>query len=169
MADKKGGSTVSQVWRLAQPIAQQLGLMLWDVRFLKEGAQWYLRIFIDKEEGITIEDCEAMSRAVDKPLDEWDGIAQSYCLEVCSPGLERDLVRPEHFARFEGWPVKVKLIRALPSGQKELGGRLGAYEDGAFTLYPYEEGAQPLTIQKKETSHVKLDDFDNDFTPEEDD
>lgn len=158
---KKGGNTVQLVWRMAQPIAESLGLEIWDVRFVKEGAEWYLRIFIDKPEGIDIEDCEAMSRAVDGPLDELDAIDQSYCLEVCSPGLERELIRPEHFERFEGAPVQVRMIRPLPSGEKELSGILGGFQDGIITLI--REGEEPLQFPKKDTVFVKLDDFDDDF------
>ena len=91
----KGGNTVSKVAALAKPIAEELGLSLWDVRFVKEGAQYYLRIFIDKEGGVSVDDCERMSRAIDKPLDELDPIEQSYILEVCSPGIERELSRPD--------------------------------------------------------------------------
>ena len=94
MAKKEKGNTVAAVWQIAQPIAESLGLELWDVRFVKEGADWFLRIFIDKEDGVSIDDCEAMSRAIDKPLDDADPISQSYCLEVSSPGVERELVRP---------------------------------------------------------------------------
>lgn len=159
---KKGGSTVSRVWALAQPIAGELGLSLWDVRFVKEGADWFLRIFIDRPEGVTIEDCEAMSRAVDKPLDELDAIEQSYCLEVCSPGLERELVRPEHFAQFEGWPVNVRLIRPLEDGRKDLRGvLLGLNEDGMVGLRL--AGDEEVAVSKKDTASVKLDDFDDDF------
>lgn len=158
---KKGGSTVDAVWRLCEPIVQGLGLELWDVRFLKESAQWYLRVFIDRPEGVTIEDCEAVSRAIDGPLDELDPVDQSYCLEVCSPGLERELIRPEHFQKFEGWPVLVKLIRPLDSGEREFSGILGAYENGGFDLWVNETDV--ISIAKKETVFVKLDDFDNDF------
>ena len=117
---KQGKNTVEIVRDIAKPIADSLGLDLWDVRFIKEGTQWYLRIFIDKEEGISIEDCEAMSRAIDKPLDDADPINQSYCLEVCSPGIERELVRDEHFERFIGADIKIRLIRANSEGKKEL-------------------------------------------------
>ena len=79
---KKSGNTVEKVWELADPIAQKLGLQIWDIRFLKEGANWFLRIFIDKDSGVGIEDCENMSRAINTPLDELDPISQSYCLEV---------------------------------------------------------------------------------------
>ena len=85
-AKKKGGNTVALVRRLAEPIARDLGLMLWDVRFVKEGADWFLRIFIDKPEGIGIEDCEAMSRAINGPLDELDPTyGQPYTFTVSSP------------------------------------------------------------------------------------
>lgn len=159
---KKGGNTVSRVWELAQHIAGELGLSLWDVRFVKEGADWFLRIFIDKTEGVTIEDCEAMSRAIDKPLDDLDAIEQSYCLEVSSPGLERALIRPEHFAQFEGWPVSVRMIRPLADGRKELCGRLlGLTEDELVGLRL--AGEEELYVPKKDTAFVKLNDFDDDF------
>lgn len=83
-----------------KPIIERLGLSLWDVRFVKEGAEYYLRVFIDSENGITIEDCENVSRAIDEPLDIADPISQSYCLEVSSPGVERELRTDEHFAAF---------------------------------------------------------------------
>ena len=94
MAGKgKGGNTVAAVWEIAAPVAEQLGLSIWDIRFQKEGVSWYLRIYIDKEGGVGITDCENFSRAVDGPLDEADPIEQSYYLEVSSPGVERQLTR----------------------------------------------------------------------------
>ena len=110
---KKGGNTVELVTEIVKPIIEQLGLSLWDVRFVKEGADYFLRIFIDSENGITIEDCENVSRAVDLPLDEADPIPQSYCLEVCSPGIERELKKEEHFQAFIDSPVMVKMIRPI--------------------------------------------------------
>ena len=83
--------------KLAQPIADQMNLSIWDVRYEKEGSGWFLRFFIDKEGGVTIDDCENFSRAVDPVLDKEDPIDQSYCLEVSSPGVERELKKPEHF------------------------------------------------------------------------
>lgn len=157
MAKKEKGNTVSAVWQIAQPIAESLGLTLWDVRFVKEGADWFLRIIIDKEGGVSIEDCEAMSRAIDKPLDEADPISQSYCLEVSSPGVERELIRPEHFAQMTGQPVKVKLIRPDENGERELCGTLGGLEDDAVLLLG-EDGAE-RKIPQKDTASVKLDDF----------
>ncbi len=158
---KKGGGTVEAVWDLCEPIVKSLGLELWDVRYLKEGAQWYLRVYIDRPEGVTIEDCENVSRAIDEPLDRLDPVDQSYCLEVCSPGLERELIRPEHFQRFEGWPVMVKLIRPLDSGEREFTGVLGTYENGMFDLWVNETDV--ISLAKKDTVFVKLDDFDDDF------
>ena len=98
----KGGNTVAAVWALAEPLAQQLGLTLWDIRFVKEGASWYLRVFVEKEGGVSVDDCVAMSHALDGPLDETDPIEQNYYLEVSSPGLERELTRDEHFQALLG-------------------------------------------------------------------
>ena len=159
MAKKKQGkNTVEIVRDIAKPIADSLGLDLWDVRFIKEGTQWYLRIFIDKEEGISIEDCEAMSRAIDKPLDDADPINQSYCLEVCSPGIERELVRDEHFERFIGADIKIRLIRANSEGKKELYGKLLNISGNIVQI---ESEGQSMNIDKKDTASIRLDDFDD--------
>ena len=158
MASKgKGGNTVKTVWEIAEPLAKELGLEIWDVRFEKEGADWFLRIFIDKDGGVSIDDCVDMSHAIDKPLDEADPIEQSYCLEVCSPGVERDLKRDEHFMKFIGAKIMVKLIRPLEN-RREFNGILESYENGSFELR-LEDGTG-LMINKKETSYVKLDDFE---------
>ncbi|MCQ2481140.1 MAG: ribosome maturation factor RimP [Clostridia bacterium] len=157
MAKGKGGNVVNAVWELAEPIAKELGLEIWDVRFLKEGADWILRIFIDKEEGIDIEDCVNMTHAIDKPLDELDPIDQSYSLEVSSPGVERDLTRPEHFEKYKGANIKVKLIRPV-DGQREFNGVLEDCDGKLFVLRLENGGA--MEIDKKETSYIKLDDFD---------
>lgn len=157
MASKgKGGSTVKTVWEIAEPIAQSLGLEIWDIRFEKEGADWFLRIFIDKADGVSIDDCVEMSHAIDKPLDEADPIEQSYCLEVSSPGLERDLKRDAHFEKSIGDKIMVKLIRPV-DGQREFKGTLESYDNGIFELLT-QEGTK-LMINKKEASYVKLDDF----------
>ena len=122
------------VWRLAEPIAAELGLSIWDVRFVKEGAYHYLRITIDKPTGVDMDDCEKMSRAINGPLDELDPIDCEYCLEVCSPGIERELTRPEHFAAYIGAVLNVRLIRPLENGQKELVAILHSYEDNVMEL-----------------------------------
>ena len=153
----KGGNTVKTVWELAQPIAEEQGLRLWDVRFLKEGSSWYLRIFIDKDGGVSIDDCVDMTHAINGPLDEADPIEQAYFLEVSSPGLERELVRDEHFLSYIGAQIKVKMIRPV-EGKREFSGVLENYDSGSITIRCEDESG--FTFTKKEASWVKLDDFD---------
>lgn len=157
----KGGNTVSTVTKIALPVAQQLGLDLWDVRFEKEGASWYLRIFIDKPEGINIDDCERMSKAVDPLIEAADPIDQSYFLEVCSPGIERELRRPEHFEKMAGREVCVKFFRPLEDGTKDVIADLVALRDGNIVLADL-DGVE-FEIPKKDVSSVCLtdDDIDN--------
>ena len=118
------GNTVSRVTEIITPYAHQLGLEIWDVRFAKEGTDWYLRIFIDKDGGISIDDCVDLTNAITKPLDEADPISQSYTLEVSSPGVERELTADAHFEKYIGSNVMVRLIRPintsgiLPEGLK---------------------------------------------------
>ena len=150
-------NTVSQVWEIAEPIAEELGLILWDVCFEKEGANYYLRIFIDKEDGVGIEDCVNMSHAMDDPLDEADLIDGQYNMQVSSPGIERKLTRDFHFDYFMGEKVILRLIRPF-EGQREFKGVLIDYsEDGAVTIEFDEENT--MTAEKKEIAWVKLDDF----------
>lgn len=155
----KGKNTVSAVEELALPIAQGLGLRIWDVRYLKEGSQWYLRVFIDKDGGVDINDCENMSRALDEPLDRLDPIDGEYILEVSSPGVERELVRPEHFMEFIGADIMVKMIRPIEGVGREFKGVLTSYEDGAVTITDH-SGENTVTIHKKDAAYIKLDDFD---------
>lgn len=159
MANKKGGATVETVRNLIEPIVAELNLELWDVRYVKEGAQWYLRVFIDKPEGVGIEDCEKVSRAIDTPLDELNPIEQSYCLEVCSPGIERELVREEHFMRFIDADVMVKMIRPIEGIGKEFAGVLKEYNKGEILIEDH-SGENQVTINKKDAVWIKLDDFD---------
>lgn len=112
MANKKSGIAPT-VKTLAQPLADEMGYILWDVEYVREGAEYYLRITLDSEDGITIEDCERFSRAIDPILDEADPIAESYHLEVSSPGIERDLKTVEHIAACCGWDVEAKLFTPL--------------------------------------------------------
>ncbi len=153
----KGGNTVQAVTALAEPIAQELGVSLWDVRFLKEGATWFLRIFIDKEGGVSIDDCVDFTHAINPVLDEADPIEQAYCLEVSSPGIERELTRDAHFEACRGEKVKLRTIRPV-DGVRDFSGVLEDYADGMITLrFPDESG---LTLAKKETAFIKLDDFE---------
>lgn len=153
----KGGNTVKAVWEIVEPYAEELGLRIWDVRFLKEGASWYLRIFIDKDGGVSIDDCVDLTHAINKVLDEADPIEQAYFLEVSSPGVERDLVRDEHFTEFLGEKIKVKMIRPV-DGKREFSGILEAFDGGNITIRLADEGG--FTFLKKEASWIKLDDFE---------
>lgn len=154
-------NTVSTVGEIVAPIAKGLGLEIWDIRFLKEGSDWYLKIFIDKENGVSIDDCVELTHAITKPLDEADPISQSYTLEVSSPGIERELVTDRHFEKFIGSDVMLRLIRPIDK-TRDFNGRLTAYENGEITLAL--ENGEELKVNKKETSYVKLDDFNiNDF------
>ncbi len=156
---KNGGNTVAVCRALAEPFAEELGLMLWDVRFVKEGASWYLRYLIDKDGGVTIDDCVALSRLLNPVLDEADPISQSYCLEVMSPGIERELTRPEHFEAYMDCAIVVKLIRPK-DGVREFAGILEAYgEDGTVTITD-EDGAE-LRFEKKDIALVHvIDEWD---------
>lgn len=161
MASGKKGSTTAVAARLAQPILDEMGLELWDLRFEKEGSLWYLRYFIDKEGGVTIDDCEQFSRAIDKKLDDEDPIDQSYTLEVSSPGIERELTRDWHFARCMGQPIAVRLIRPV-EGVRDFVGTLTGYQDGSVTMLLPED--VEMTFEKGEASFVRIY---NDYTQED--
>ena len=120
------------VQELAEPVVQAQGCSLWDVEYVREGSDYILRVIIDKEGGVDVSDCEAVSRALDPILDEKDPIPDSYQFEVSSAGLERALKRPEDFARFMGSPVTVKLYRPV-NGMKEIPAVLRGYEDCTVT------------------------------------
>ncbi|MFI3313572.1 MAG: ribosome maturation factor RimP [Eubacteriales bacterium] len=136
----------------AEPVVNQLGLSLWDVEYVREGGDWFLRLYIDKAEGVGIQDCEAVSRAIDPILDEEDPIPDAYNFEVSSAGLERTLKRPEHFTDSLGKDVFVKLYTAK-DGTKEFTGTLAAYEDGNLTL---EMPTGTQTFAPKEMALVRL-------------
>ena len=124
-----GNNTAEKVRELILPTVEALGVKLWDVRFVKEGASWYLRVFIDKEGGISIDDCTDVSHAIDPILDEADPIAVSYYLEVCSPGLNRELKGKDQFLAFLGCEVSLTLYKA-ENGTKNVKGILKDYLDG---------------------------------------
>ena len=141
-----------RVAQFAAPIVESFGCSLWDVEYVREGAERYLRVFIDKEGGIDIDDCEKIHRALDPVLDEKDPIAESYYFEVCSAGLERALKRPGDFERFMGSPVLIKLYRPR-NGLKEIPGILRGYEDGRITV---EAGKETITFEKSEVALARL-------------
>ena len=140
------------VAQFAEPIVGQHGCTLWDVEYVREGSERFLRLYIDKDGGVDITDCEAISRAVDPILDEKDPISESYHFEVCSAGLERALKRPGDFERFMGSPIMVKLYRPK-NGLKEFPGILRGYEDGRVTV---EAGKGTITFEKSEVALVRL-------------
>jgi len=160
LSTKKGGNTADICRALAQSPAEELGLVIWDVRFVKEGAAWYLRYYIDKDGGVDINDCVAMTRALNPLLDEADPIAVSYTLEVSSPGIERELTRPEHFVWCEGDAVAITLF-APKDGVREFGGILQPCENGQICIT--DEDEQPLVFDKKDVSSVHLiEEWDDD-------
>lgn len=131
--EKQKKNIAGTVRDLVAPVADELGYMLWDVEYVKEGADMILRITIDKPEGIDIEDCEKMSRAIDPIIDEADPIEVSYKMEVSSPGIERALSRPEHFEACIGEKVEVKLYAPV-NGKKQLVGILVAHDEKTITV-----------------------------------
>ena len=137
---------------LALPFVEAAGCSLWDVEYVKEAGEWFLRVYIDKEEGISIEDCEAVSRPLSDALDEADPIEGSYTFEVSSAGADRVLKKEEHFSQFQGAEVEVKLYRAK-EGRKEFVGLLQSYEEGNVTL---DVNGTSVTFEKKEIALVRL-------------
>lgn len=140
------------VSRLVQPIIEQEGCTLWDVEYVKEAGSYYLRVFIDKESGVSIDDCERISRALDPVLDEADPIPDSYIFEVGSAGVERELKRPSDFEQFMGSEVEIKTYRPIDK-QKAFVGILKAYEENAITITV---GSADRRIEKADIAMVKL-------------
>ena len=140
------------VFALAQPVAESLDLEIWDVEFVKEAGTRFLRIYIDKAGGVSIQDCEAFSRALDPILDEADPIPESYTFEVSSAGAERVLKRPGDFERFLGSDVCVKLYQPI-EGSKQFVGKLQSYEDGNVTIL---QNDKPCTFEKSTVAQVRL-------------
>ena len=135
---KNAKGVVGAVRVIAEPLAEELGYVLWDVEYVKVGADMYLRITIDSEEGITIEDCEKMHRAIDPVLDEADPIEEAYYLEVSSPGIERELKNEMHLSACEGWDVEVKLYAPV-NGTKLFRGVLCECPEGKVVIKVGEE------------------------------
>ncbi|MBE6910481.1 MAG: ribosome maturation factor RimP [Ruminococcaceae bacterium] len=140
------------VRELAEPVVIENGCTLWDVEYVREAGQWYLRLLIDKEGGVDILDCEAISRRVSDMLDEVDPIETSYTFEVGSAGAERALKRPSDFEQFMGSPVTLKTYKPR-DGRKEFAGTLAGYEDGAVTIAV---GENTMRFEKEEIALVRL-------------
>jgi ribosome maturation factor RimP len=140
------------VTRLATPIAEEVGVALWDVEFVRTGGESYLRVFIDSDNGISIDQCEAVSKALDPLLDEVDIIKGPYMLEVSSAGIERSLKKPEHFMKYEGSLIEVKLYSAL-EGNKRYVGILTSFSGDSIVL---ETDGKTFTIPLKDISKSNL-------------
>lgn len=140
------------VRELAEPIVAQNGCTLWDVEYVREAGQWYLRVYIDKAGGVNILDCEAISRPLSDALDEADPIETSYTFEVASAGAERPLKRPGDFEQFMGSPIVLKTYKPH-NGRKEFSGDLTAYDNGAVEM---KIGNEMLRFEKDEIALVRL-------------
>ena len=140
------------VTALAGPIVEEEGCSLWDVEYVREGGTRYLRIYIDKQGGVDIDDCERISRRLDPVLDEADPIPESYVFEVGSAGIERELKRPGDFEAFLGSEVELKLYQPV-NGQKSFVGKLVSYDDGVTEI---EVKGKTYRFNRQQTAQVRL-------------
>lgn len=143
------------VYALSEPIAEKNACEVVDVEFKKEGTHWFLRIFIDKDNGVTIDDCETVSREISNALDEADPIEQSYYLEVSSPGLDRPLKKDGDFKKFIGNKIEIKLYQAM-EGSKLLNGILKDYDDNNKTVYVELENGDTITLEREKIAIARL-------------
>jgi len=137
---------------LVMPIIEAGNYDLWDVEYVKEGADYYLRVYADKEGGIGIDDCVDISRKLEQKLDEEDFIKEAYILEVSSPGLTRVLKKDKEFEKSIGRLVDIKLYKAL-NGQKELQGTLKSFDEKSLTFNISDED---VVIERDNISVVRL-------------
>lgn len=150
----KGKNTVSVVEEILEPIVKECEVFLWDVVFEKEGASWFLRVYIDKDGGIDFNDCENVSRALDKKLDEIDPIEQSYFLEVSSTGLERKLTRQWHFDKYNNHMVTIKTIRPI-NGDRDFVGVLVERNNTEIILLN-NHANEKVSFNRKDIVNVRL-------------
>ena len=148
---KSTKNVVGLVYPLAKEVAESLGYSIWDLEYVKEGTEWYLRITIDSENGIGIEDCERMSRAIDPVLDENDPIEGYYHLEVSSPGLEREIRTDEHLEKCLGEVVEVKLYSPI-NGCKIARGTLYSYDKENVVL----KDAEEISLERKNIAKMNI-------------
>lgn len=151
----KKKSIKNTVFELAEPIISELGLILWDVQYVKEGSKWYLRLIIDSERGINIDDCERVSIKIDPLIEEAVSIPNEYYFEVSSPGINRSLTEEFHFKKYLGKGIVANLIRPL-DGKKRITGILRDYKDKSILLET-EENKQ-IRIFLADTSSIKVND-----------
>ncbi len=143
------------IFEISLPIAEKNDCEVVDVEFKKEGADWFLRIYIDKDGGITLDDCEAVSRGVSDEMDRLDPITQAYFLEVSSPGINRVIKRENDFLKFKERHIEIKLYKSL-DGSKKLRGELIDYKDDV--IYIKNEDGKVIGINKKDSAKVTLAD-----------
>ena len=141
-----------KIAQIARPVVEDEGCSLWDVEYVREAGSWYLRVYIDKDEGVSISDCEVISKAIDPILDEQDFIPDSYIFEVASAGADRELKRPSDFEKFIDHEVEVKTYRQI-KGQKLFVGVLKEYSDGNITVLA---NNQSLVFSKQDVALVRL-------------
>lgn len=151
MAKEKNSE--KKVEELLIPIIEEKNLELVDIEFVKEGPNWYLRIYIDKENGVSIDDCEVISKALEKRLDETDPIEQAYILEVSSPGIDRPLKKEKDFIKYAGEIVDIKLYKPF-DGKKEYQGELKGLQDKIITII--EEDGKEISFTQKEIASIRL-------------
>ena len=149
---KRQGSIAQRVWEIVLPTADELEYVLWDVEFVKEGADYYLRITIDHPEGITIDDCERFHRAIDPVLDDADPITQAYILEVSSPGIERELKTRDHVEMCLGDTVEIRLYSALHGAKVHRGTLVGLTEEGNVLI---EQGDKLLEFDAEKVAKLQ--------------
>lgn len=140
------------VWEAVEPIVESFGCSIYDVEYVKEGQNYFLRIFIDKEGGVSTDDCEKVSRGIDPVLDELDPIENAYYLEISSPGLDRKLSRKEHFESAVGKSIDIKLFSPI-NGSKEITGILKSFDSNIISV---ETDSGIIEIEKQKASVVRL-------------
>ncbi|HIS45530.1 MAG TPA: ribosome maturation factor RimP [Candidatus Scatomorpha merdigallinarum] len=142
-----------RVLELALPVAEKCGCEIWDVEYVREAGAWYLRVYIDKPGGVSIDDCETFSRAFDPVLDEADPIPSSYIFEVSSAGAERVLKRPGDFERFTGEQVEVRHYQPVLGAKSHVGELVGRDSDGTVTIV---SGGETLSFPSAQVAQVRL-------------
>ena len=142
-----------RVEKLLQPTIEKIGYDLYDVEYAKEGKNYFLRIFIDKPEGIDLEDCEKVSNEINGLLDEADYIKEQYFLEVSSPGIERILKKDRHLEQNKGKEIQVKLFQKDEKGKKEYQGELKEFTEEGLTIIL--EEAEERKIERKNIAQIK--------------
>lgn len=148
----KGGNTVQIVQKLCEPVAKEMGLYIWDIKYIKEGSSWFLRILMDKDGGININDCEMFHQAMSKILDDEDPIKDPYWLEISSPGIERELVHDWHFEKMQGQLIQVNFFRPIEGEKVFVGELINKDDEGVHILL--EEDLE-MTFQMKEVAWVR--------------